>query len=155
LVIGDRLRARIEEEIARFPVRRGGLLGALRLVQEELGCVSPEASVELAEIFEIFPVEVQELVTFYNMLHAEPRGRHEVNVCTNLSCALRGATALLRRLESHLGVKAGTTTPDGRIHLGYEECLGACANAPMMRIGDTYYEDLDFEGARVILDALD
>jgi NADH-quinone oxidoreductase subunit E len=155
LVIGEALRARIEREIARFPERRGGLLGALHLVQDEQGCVSHEASVELAEIFELFPVEVQELVTFYNMLHAEPRGRHEVNLCTNLSCALRGANVLLRRLESHLGVKAGATTPDGRIHLGREECLGACANAPMMRIGDSYYEDLDFESARAILDALD
>ena len=155
MVIGDDLRGRIDDEIARFPERRGGLLGALHLVQEEQRCVSLEAARELAEIFGIFPVEVQELVTFYNMFHEAPRGRHEVNVCTNLSCALRGAVTLLRELESHLDAKAGETTSDGRIYLGREECLGACANAPMIRIGDRYHEDLDFEGARAILDALD
>lgn len=155
MVIDEALRTRIDAEIARFPKRRGGLLGALHLVQQELGCVSLEAAVELAEIFELFPVEIQEVVSFYNMLHQAPRGRHEVNVCTNLPCALRGANGLLRQLEKHLGVRAGETTADGRIHLGREECLGACANAPMMRIGATYHEDLDFEGARSILDALE
>jgi NADH-quinone oxidoreductase E subunit len=155
VVIGDALRARIDDEIARFPERRGGLLGALHLVQEDQRCVSLEAASELAEIFGIFPVEVQELVSFYNMFHDASRGRHEVNVCTNLSCALRGAVTLLRQLESHLDVRAGETTSDGRIYLGREECLGACANAPMMRIGDRYHEDLDFEGARAILDALE
>ncbi len=155
MVIDEALRVRIAAEISRFPEKRGGLLGALHLVQEELDCVSLEASLELAEIFEVFPVEIQELVTFYNFFHDAPRGRHEVNVCTNLSCALRGANVLLRRLEDHLGVRAGETTADGRIHLGREECLGACANAPMMRIGGRYHEDLDFEGARNILDALE
>ncbi len=155
MVIDEALRVRIDAEISQFPEKRGGLLGALHRVQEELGCVSLEASLELAEIFEVFPVEIQELVTFYNFFHEAPRGRHEVNVCTNLSCALRGANVLLRQLEDHLGVRAGETTADGRIHLGREECLGACANAPMMRIGGRYHEDLDFEGARHILDALE
>ncbi len=155
MVIDEALRVRIDAEISQFPEKRGGLLGALHRVQEEVGCVSLEASLELAEIFEVFPVEIQELVTFYNFFHDAPRGRHEVNVCTNLSCALRGANVLLRQLEDHLGVRAGETTADGRIHLGREECLGACANAPMMRIGGRYHEDLDFEGARNILDALE
>lgn len=154
-MIGEALRVRIEEEAGRFPERRGGLLGALHFVQDEQGCVSDEAAVELAELFEVFPVEIRELVTFYNMFHDAPRGRHEVNVCTNLSCALRGANGLLRDLARHLDIAVGETTPDGRITLGREECLGACANAPMMRIGDTYHEDLDLEGARAILDALE
>jgi NADH-quinone oxidoreductase subunit E len=76
-------------------------------------------------------------------------------VCTNLPCSLRGARELLRRLEAHLGVPAGEATPDGRLALGHEECLGACAYAPMMRVDDTYHEDLDFEKARRILDGLD
>lgn len=154
-MISADLRARIDAEIARFPEERGGLLGALHLVQEDLRCVSLEAVQELAEIFGMFPVEVQELVSFYNMFHPTPRGRHKVNVCTNLSCALRGANTLLREIELHLGVPVGLTTADQRITLGREECLGACANAPMMRIGDTYHEDLDFDSARAILDALE
>lgn len=153
--LGEALRARIDADIARFPVRRGGLLGALRAVQDEQGCVSPAAARELAAIFEVSPVEVLELVRFYNMLHETPRGRHDVYVCTNLPCALRGALPLLRGLETHLGIRVGETTADGRVHLGREECLGACAWAPMMRVGETYHESLDLEGARAVLDALE
>lgn len=154
MVIGDALRARIDEEIARFPVRRGALLGALRAVQDDQGCVSLAAAKELAGIFEIHPAEVLELVHFYNMLDVEPRGRHPVRVCTNLPCALRGANELLRGLESHLGIAAGESSPDGRIHLDRDECLGACANAPMLRVGDVYHEDLDLAGACAVLDEL-
>ena len=71
------------------------------------------------------------------------------------SCSLRGAREMLRQLEAHLGVMSGGATPDGRIHLGHEECLGACGYAPMMRIDDRYHEDLDVEGAKNILDALE
>ena len=155
MVISEELRGRIDREIEKFPERRGGILGALHAVQAELGCVSLDASRELAEIFEVHPVELVELVSFYNMFHQAPRGRHEVYVCTNLPCVLRGASTLLRGLEAHLGVKAGEATADGRIHLGREECLGACAYAPMMRVGDVYHEDLDLEGARAVLDALE
>jgi NADH-quinone oxidoreductase subunit E len=155
MVITEELRARIDAEIEKFPERRGGMLGALHAVQAELGCISLDAARELAEIFEVFPVEILELVTFYNMFYEAPRGRHQVYVCTNLSCALRGANGLLRELEAHLGISAGETTPDGRIHLGREECLGAWAFAPMLRIGDTYHEDLDVDGARAVLDALE
>lgn len=155
MVIGEALRARIDEEIARFPVRRGALLGALRAVQDEQGCVSLEAAKELADIFEVYPAEVLELVHFYNMLSPVPRGRHQVRVCTNLPCALRGANDLLRGLESHLGVHAGECSADGRIHLDRDECLGACANAPMMRVGDVYHEDLDLAGACAVLDELE
>jgi NADH-quinone oxidoreductase subunit E len=155
MVISETLRKRVDAEIARFPQRRGGLLGALRLVQDELGCISLETGRELAEIFEIAPVDVMELVHFYNMLRDAPQGRHQVYVCTNLSCSLLGANGLLRGLESHLGVRAGETTADGRVHLGREECLGACAYAPMMRIGETYYENLDLDAARAVIDALE
>ena len=159
MVITGELRGRIDEEIARFPDKRGALLSALHAVQAEHGCVSPELASGLAPIFDVHPVEVMELVTFYNMFHEVPHGRHEVRVCTNLSCALRGANGLLRGLASHLGLdlhaNVGETTSDGRIHLGREECLGACAYAPMMRIGDVFYEDLDLEAAQAVVDALE
>jgi NADH:ubiquinone oxidoreductase subunit E len=96
-----------------------------------------------------------EVVTFYNMFHAAPQPRHHVHVCTNLPCSLRGARTLLAQLELHLGIRAGEATPDGRIGLGHEECLGACAYAPMMRVDDRYCEDLDLAEARRILDALE
>jgi NADH-quinone oxidoreductase subunit E len=155
VVISDEARAKIAAQIPRFPVKRGALLPALHIVQEELGHISRETAGEIAEIFDLHPVEVMEVVSFYNMFYDTPQAAHHVAVCTNLSCSLRGARGLLRQLEAHLGVKAGDATPDGRIHLGHEECLGACAYAPMMRIDDRYHEDLDAEAAKRILDELE
>lgn len=155
LPVSEETRRRIEQEIAKYPSRRGGLLPALHLVQAELGHLAPETMRAVAAFFELRPVEVMEVVSFYNMLHAEPQGRHHVYVCTNLPCSLRGARGLLARLEAHLGVKAGETTSDGRITLGHEECLGACAYAPMLRADGTYHEDLDFERAKRIVDELE
>jgi NADH-quinone oxidoreductase subunit E len=155
MVISEATRAAIDEAIARLPQRRGALLPALHLVQEQLGCIPREATLELAGIFGIQPVDVMEVVSFYNMFHVEPQGRHQVHVCTNLPCSLRGARGLLRQLEAHLGIRAGETTADGRITLGHEECLGACAYAPMLRIGETYHENLDLAEAKRILDGLE
>jgi NADH-quinone oxidoreductase subunit E len=154
-VISEETRKKIAAEIARYPAPRGALLPALHLVQAELGHVSADTAAELAGIFGIRPVEVMEVVTFYNMFHATPQPRHEVRVCTNLPCSLRGARTLLAQLEAHLGVEAGQATADGRIGLGHEECLGACAYAPMMRVGSRYHEDLDLEKAKTILDGLE
>jgi NADH-quinone oxidoreductase E subunit len=155
MVISKATREKIGAEIAKYPQRRGALLPALHHVQRELGCIGPGTAAAVAEIFELRPVDVLEVVSFYNMFHAEPRGRHSVNVCTNLPCSLRGARDLLRSLEAYLGVRAGGTTSDGRIHLGHEECLGACAYAPMLRVDDTYHEDLDLAKAKRILDELE
>jgi NADH-quinone oxidoreductase subunit E len=155
MVISEATRAAIDAEIAKYPKPRGALLAALHLVQREHGWVSPEAMAALAGIFAIRPIEVREVVSFYNMFSAEPQGRHQVRVCTNLPCSLRGARELVRALEQHLGIEVGETTPDGRITLGHEECLGACAWAPMMRVDGTYHEDLDVEKAKRILDALE
>jgi NADH-quinone oxidoreductase E subunit len=155
VVISAETRARIDAEIARYPKRRGALLPALHLAQREHGWISPEVARELAEIFEIRPIDVMEVVSFYNMFHDRPQGRHHVHVCTNLSCSLRGARGLMRALEAHLGIEAGETTADGRITLGHEECLGACAWAPMMRVDGAYHENLDLETARRIVDGLD
>jgi NADH-quinone oxidoreductase subunit E len=155
LVISSETREKIDAEIAKYPQRRGALLPALHLVQDELGHIAPETAKEVAGIFDIHPVEVLEVVSFYNLFHTTPQPRHHVRVCTNLPCSLRGARSLLRLLESHLGVASGEATADGRISLGHEECLGACAYAPMMRVDQTYHEDLDAEKARQILDALE
>jgi NADH-quinone oxidoreductase subunit E len=154
MVISQKTRARIDAEIAKYPARRGALLPALHIVHGELGHVAKETAEELAEIFGIRPIEVMEVVSFYNMFHATPQPRHHVYVCTNLPCSLRGARKLAHELAHHLRVDEHGNTPDGRIHLGHEECLGACAYAPMMRVDDRYCEDLDLEQARRIVDAL-
>jgi NADH-quinone oxidoreductase subunit E len=155
VVISDETRAKIDAEVAKYLEPRGALLPALHLVQKELGHVSSGSAAELAEIFGIRPIEVMEVVSFYNMFYDEPQPRHQVHVCTNLSCSLRGGRALLRQLEEHLGIEAGEATPDGRLALRHEECLGACAYAPMIRVDDEYHEDLDLEKAKKILDALE
>ena len=154
MVISADARARIDAEIAKYPRKRGALLPALHIAQGELGHVSTETARALAEIFEILPGEVMEVVSFYNMFYDAPQPRHHVHVCTNLPCSLRGARGLLRALEEHLRVDERGFTADGRIRLGHEECLGACAYAPMLRIDDTYHEDLDTAKAKALLDAL-
>ena len=155
MVISKETRAKIDAEIPKYYEPRGALLPALHLVHKEHGYVSTECAAELAEIFGLRPIEVMEVVSFYNMFYDEPQPRHHVHVCTNLSCSLRGARTMLRQLEEHLGIEAGETTPDGRLALGHEECLGACAYAPMIRVDDEYHEDLDLEQAKKILDALE
>jgi NADH-quinone oxidoreductase subunit E len=153
-VISSQTRSRIDEEIARYPQPRGALLPALHLVQQEHGHVSLESARELAGIFGLHPSEVMEVVSFYNMFYDEPQPRHHVYVCTNLPCSLRGARTLLKQIQARLGVGPDGVTEDGAIGLGHEECLGACAYAPMMRVDGRYYEDLDVERAMQILDAL-
>ena len=154
-MISDATRAAIEQENGQYPEKRGGLLAALRRVQEEHGHLSAELTVELADLFEIRPIEIMEVISFYNMFYIAPQPRHHVYLCTNLPCSLRGARTLLKKLESHLGIEAGETTADGRVGLGSEECLGACAYAPMMRVDEQYHEDLDFEAAKRIVDSLE
>jgi NADH-quinone oxidoreductase subunit E len=155
MVISSETRAQIDVEIAKYPSKRGALLPALHLVQKKTGWIAPETARELATIFDLHPIQVMEVVTFYNMFYDRPQGRHHVYVCTNLPCSLRGARNLLHELEQHLGIEAGETTKDGRVTLGHEECLGACAWAPMLRIGETYHENLDADAAKRIVDALE
>jgi NADH-quinone oxidoreductase subunit E len=155
MVISPASREKIAAEITKYPKARGALLPALHIVHADHGFVSRECAAELAELFEIRPFEVMEVVSFYNMFFSTPQPKHQVRVCTNLPCSLRGGRDLLRAIEAHLGVHAGEATADGRISLGHEECLGACAYAPMMRVDRTYHEDLDVEAAKRILDALD
>jgi NADH-quinone oxidoreductase subunit E len=155
VVISDETRARIDSEIARYPEPRGAMLPALHLIQKEHGFISEESAAELAEIFGLRPIDVAEVISFYNMFYDRPQPRHHVHVCTNLPCSLRGARTVLRRLESHLGVEAGEATADGRVVLGHDECLGACAYAPMMRVDGQYHENLDVEKAKAILDGLE
>ena len=155
MVISADARSRIDAEIEKYPQKRGALLPALHVVQEERGCIDVEAARHLAEIFEIRPVEVLEVVSFYNFFHTAPRPKHEVFVCTNLSCSLLGARTLLRELGEAVHVDADGNTPDGRLHLGHEECLGACDSAPVLRIGDRYHGDLDLDAAKRLLESLD
>ena len=143
--------------IARYPQGRqaSAVMPLLDLAQRQNAGWLPQAAIEyVAEFLDMPPMRVYEVTTFYTMYNLEPVGRHHVQVCTNLPCLLRGAEDIVRTCRETLDVKVGETTADGKFTLDEVECLGACVNAPMMQIGDDYYEDLSPETTRRILDDL-
>jgi len=158
-VLSAHLRQEIDQWVARFPEgrQRSAVLSALRLVQHENdGYLTPALMDAVAEYLGLPAVQVYEVATFYSMFETEPCGRHHVSICTNVSCMLRGGDELLRHAEEKLGVRAGESTPDGRILLKREEeCLAACCGAPMMMVDHVYHEDLTRERLDEILEGLD
>jgi len=140
--LSDETLRRIDEAIARYPKKQSALLPALWLAQKEQGFCSLEAQTQIAEKIGVSPAFVAGVVSFYTMYHTRPVGRHVVDVCTTVSCWLRGADDLVRHVEGKLGVKVGETTPDRRFTLRTVECLGSCGTAPMCQIDDDYHEDL-------------
>ena len=143
-MLSERTRARIREEVERYPSRRTALLPALKLAQAEIGYLPRDVVAEVADLVGVSHAAANELATFYSMLFAEPTGAARVEVCVQLPCAVAGGERLLRQLSEALGVSPGQTTPDGRVTLvRTAECLGACHRAPMCRINDEYFEGLD------------
>jgi NADH-quinone oxidoreductase E subunit len=126
---------------ARYPDRRSAVLEALRLAQERHdGWLPDEALREVAEALEVTPAYAKAIASFYDMLHLEPVGRHLVEVCTNLACALVGAQRVVEAFESELGVHAGETTDDGGITFRTVECLGGCGYATVVAVDHRYRE---------------
>ncbi len=121
-----------------YPDKRAALLPVLQLVQDTFGYISLEAEEYVARLFDLSPAHVHEVVTFYTLFFREPKGRHVVSVCHNLTCHLLGAPRVLAHLKEKLGVEVGETTADGRITLLSVECLCACEMAPMMQVDDRY-----------------
>lgn len=144
-------RERIEAAAAPFPRRRSALIPALRIIQETRGYVDRQAMHDLAEAFDIHPMEVEEVATFYTMINTRPVGKHLVQVCRSISCFIMGANSIMRHLESRLEIRAGGTTKDGRFTLMAVECLGSCGTAPVMQIGERYHEELTPEKVDEIL----
>ena len=136
----------VQEMRARYPEgSRSAVLPALRLAQERHGWLSREALEETAEALEVTPAYCYSIATFYDMLHLEPVGRHTIEVCTNLPCALSGAQRVVEAFESELGVRAGETTPDGEITLRAVECLGGCGYATVVAVDDRYRQHVRAE----------
>lgn len=143
--LGEETLRKIDTAIARYPVKQSALLPALWLAQKEQGFVSLEAQTQIAEKIGVSTAVVAGVVTFYTMYHTEPVGRHVIDVCTTVSCWLRGSDGLVGHLEKKLGIRTGETTPDKRFTLRSVECLGSCGTAPMCQINDDYHEDLTHE----------
>ena len=121
-----------------YPDKRGALLPVLHLAQDTFGYISLEVEEYVAGLFDLSPAHVHEVVTFYTLFFREPKGRHVVAVCHNLSCHLAGAQLILAHIKERLGIGVGETTEDGRITLQAVECLCACEAAPMMQVDDRY-----------------
>ena len=158
-LLSDHVREEIDHWKARFPEgrQRSAVISALHAVQHENdGYLTPELMDAVAEYLDLPKIQVYEVATFYSMFQTKPVGRHNVAICTNISCMLRGADDVVAHCEKKLGIKLGQSTEDGRIYLKREEeCLAACAGAPMMMVNHKYHENLTLEQVDDILDGLD
>ena len=136
--LSDATLARFAREVAKYPAeqKQSAVMACLAIVQQEQGWVSSESEKAVAEYLGMPPMAVHEVTSFYNMFNQQPVGRFKLNVCTNLPCQLRGGADALAYLEKTLGITDGDTTPDGLFTVQHCECLGACADAPVMLVND-------------------
>jgi NADH-quinone oxidoreductase subunit E len=137
-MISENTRALFEREVAKYPAdqRQSAVMACLTIIQNEHGFVSAENEKLVADYLGMPPIAVHEVTTFYNMYNQKPVGRYKLNVCTNLPCQLRDGSVALQYLERKLGISMGQTTPDGLFTLQQSECLGACADSPVMLVND-------------------
>ena len=137
-MISEAALARFAREVAKYPVnqKQSAVMACLAIVQQELGFVSVESEKRVADYLGMPPIAVHEVTTFYNMYNQHPVGKYKLNVCTNLPCQLRDGANALQHLERKLGIHMGETTPDGLFTLQQSECLGACADSPVMLVND-------------------
>ena len=137
-MLSEQTKARFDREIAKYPAdqRQSAVMACLSIIQQEQGWVSPEAEQAIADHIGMPAIAVHEVTTFYNMYNQKPVGKYKLNVCTNLPCQLRNGKQALEHLERKLGIHAGETTTDGMFTLQECECLGACADSPVMLVND-------------------
>ena len=145
---------KFEETVNRYPKKEAAMLPVLYLAQQEFGYLGEEAIAYVAKILEQPPARVHGVVSFYTMLNMKPVGRHHIQVCRTLPCALRGAEKITGFLKQKLGIELGQTTSDKRFTLTEVECLASCGTAPMMQINDDYYENLTEAKVTEILESL-
>jgi NADH-quinone oxidoreductase E subunit len=139
--VADALYDRIRKIAAKYPQRRSAVMPALRLAQEAHGgWLPPQALREVGDALDVTPAEVEAVATFYDMFNLEPVGRHLVEVCTNLSCALAGAKQVVDALEIELGIPPGETSDDGEVTFRLIECAGGCGYAPVVVVDHSYRE---------------
>jgi len=144
----------IQTIAARYPQRRSAVMPALRLAQERYGWLSPDAFREVGEALDLTPAYCKAVASFYDMFHLEPVGRHMIEVCTNVSCALVGAQQVLEAFESELGIRAGETSEDGRFTLRTVECAGGCGWGTVVAINHRYREPVRAEDVPAIVEEL-
>jgi NADH-quinone oxidoreductase subunit E len=136
--VSEATLARFAKEVAKYPAdqKQSAVMACLAIVQQEAGYVSTDSEKIVADYLGMAPIAVHEVTTFYNMYNQQPVGKYKLNVCTNLPCQLRDGGRALEYLEHKLGVHMGETTPDGMFTLQQCECLGACADSPVLLVND-------------------
>ena len=144
----------IQKAAARYPQRRSAIMPALRMAQERHGWLSPEALREVASALDLTPAYCKAVASFYDMYHLEPVGRHMVEICTNISCALVGAQQVLEGFEEQFGIHAGETTEDGEVTLRTIECAGGCGWGTVVAIDHRYREPVLPEDVPAIVEEL-
>lgn len=138
-MISEKSLAAFAMEVAKYPAdqRQSAVMACLRIVQQDLGHISSDVERFVADYLGMPPIAVHEVTSFYNMYNQKQVGKYKLNVCTNLPCQLRDGGKALAHLKSRLGIDANQTTPDGLFSLQQSECLGACADSPVMLVNDT------------------
>jgi len=157
-LITDASRQEIDKWIKKYPEeqKKSAVMSALRILQDQNeGFLTVDLMDAVAEYLDMPAIAVYEVATFYSMYEMDEAGKHKICVCTNISCMLCGSENIVEHLTKKLGIKLGETTSDGRITLKEVECLGACVEAPMLQLGETYHGNLTPEKIDKLLDELD
>ncbi len=142
----------VKKELHRYEARESAIIPSLYIAQKEnKGFITPEMISHLSKVMDIPESRINEVFKFYTMFNQEPVGKHHVQVCTNISCALEGGREMASHICKELGVKYNEITADGRFTVSKVECLGSCGTAPMMQVNDKYYEKLTPETAMNLL----
>jgi NADH-quinone oxidoreductase E subunit len=150
----EKAQEEICEILTRYPDKRSALLPVLNLAQAEFGYISEDVMVIVANLLDLTPPKVYEVLTFYTLLNEKPVGEYLIHLCRTLQCALAGSENILGHLQQKLGIAVGGTTTDGMFTLRTVECLASCGTAPAMQINGAYYENLTREKVDRILDDL-
>jgi NADH-quinone oxidoreductase subunit E len=151
-VFSPKLAARLDALVTRYPVKRSALVPMLLYAQDEVGYLSDAVIQEVAARIGITELDVRGVATYYSMLRFKPVGRYNVQVCTNISCMLRGGYQLLDRFKKELGIDVKQTTPDGLFSLEEVECIGACCWAPAAQVNYAFHDDLTPDAVPALLD---
>jgi NADH-quinone oxidoreductase subunit E len=150
-MLSEKNLKKIEELKKSYPTTRALVLPVLWMVQEEHGYISEDAMMYVAQLLGVPFGHILGVVTFYTMFHSKPHGTHHLEVCTNVSCMLHGSAKIVEHLENRLGVRMGETSKDKKWTLSEAECMGSCGTAPMLAVGEEYYENLTPEKLDKIL----
>jgi len=150
----DQLEQRFAEMSTHYPTRRSVLVPMLLYIQDEVGALTDEAIHEIAQRVELCDLEVRNVISYYSMLRTHPIGKHNLQICTNVSCQLRGGEEIFEYCKKKLAIGHKQSTPDGLFHLEEVECIGACSWAPAMQLNYDFHENLTIEKVDELIDGI-